>query len=115
MHELRFTYDALNRLAAVEDQHGAKTTYRYNSLNQKVYESFRVSEDVERVIRYAYDAAGNMTEKREGIEERFLKPDGKQHKVWAVTRYEYDPDGNCVRMVHPGDTKRSGSMMPLTV
>ncbi len=47
--------------------------YRCNSLNQKVYESFRISEDVERVIRYAHDVAGNMTEMREGIEKRFLR------------------------------------------
>ena len=100
-HELCFTYDALNRLTAVEDRHGAKAVYRYNSRNQKVYESFRISGDVERVIRYAYDAAGNMVEKCEGTEERFLKPGGKRRRVWAATRYEYDPDGNCVRMVTP--------------
>ncbi|MDE6622461.1 MAG: sugar-binding protein, partial [Lachnospiraceae bacterium] len=105
-HELRFTYDALNRLTAVEDQHGAKTMYRYNSQNQKVYESFRISEDVERIIHYAYDAAGNMVEKCEGTEERFRKPGGKRIRVWAAIQYEYDPDGNCVRMVTPRGYKK---------
>ncbi len=59
-----------------------------------------------RVIRYEYDALGNLTAKREGIEERFLKPDGKKRTVWAVTRYEYDLNGNCVRMVTPKGYER---------
>ena len=71
-------------MTTVEDQHGAKTTYSYNSVNQKTYECFKISEDIERVIRYAYDAAGNMIEKSEGIEERFLKPNGKQRKTGQV-------------------------------
>lgn len=101
MHEIRFAYDALNRLACVEDMHGAKAVYQYNSMNQKVYESFRISGDVEQVVRYQYDAAGNLTEKREGIEERFLKPGGKKRRVWAATKYAYDADGNCVHMITP--------------
>ena len=100
-HEIRFGYDALNRLVSVEDSHGARAEYRYNSLGRKTYESFRISGDVNRVVRYEYDALGNLTEKQEGIEERFLKPGGKKRTVWAVTRYEYDLNGNCVRMVTP--------------
>lgn len=101
MHEIWFAYDSLNRLTCVEDMHGAKAVYQYNSMNQKVYESFRISGDVEQVVRYHYDAAGNLTEKREGIEECFLKPGGKKRRVWAVTKYAYDADGNCVHMVTP--------------
>ncbi len=96
-HEIRFGYDALNRLVSVEDSHGARAEYRYNSLGRRTYESFRISGDVNRVIRYEYDALGNLTEKQEGIEERFQKPGGKKRTVWAVTRYEYDLNGNCVR------------------
>ena len=90
----------------MEDRYGAKAAYRYNSRNQKTYESFRISDDVDRVIRYEYDAAGNLTEKKERIEERFLKPDGKDRAVWATTRYWYDANGNCVRMVTPKGYER---------
>ena len=38
MHEIRFAYDSLNRLTCVEDMHGAKAMYQYNSMSQKVYE-----------------------------------------------------------------------------
>ena len=100
-HEIRFGYDALNRLVSVEDLHGAKAAYRYNGLNQKIYESFRISADVNRVIQYEYDALGNLTARKERIEERFLKPNGKERTVWAVTKYEYDANGNCVRLVTP--------------
>ena len=96
-HEIRFGYDALNRLVSVEDSHGARAEYRYNSLGRRTYESFRISGDVNRVIRYEHDALGNLTEKQEGIEERFQKSGGKKRTVWAVTRYEYDLNGNCVR------------------
>ena len=100
-HELSFTYDGLNRLTSVKDAYGAKASYRYNCLNQKVYESFWLSKDVKKTVCYEYDAAGNMTEKREGIEERFLKHRGSGKVIWAVTRYEYDANGNCIRTVSP--------------
>ena len=57
-------------------------------------------------MRYCYDPAGNLTEKAEGIEERFLKPDGRRSTVWAVTRYEYDKNGNCTRSVSPNGYER---------
>lgn len=100
-HELYFTYDKLNRLTGVKDRHGAKTVYQYNCLNQKVYESFQISEAVKRMISYEYDSAGNLVKKKEGIEERFLKAKGKEKTILAVTQYEYDPNGNCVRMITP--------------
>ena len=53
------------------------------------------------MVRYHYDVAGNLTEKREGIEKRFLKPGGKKCRVWAVTKYAYDADGNCVHLITP--------------
>lgn len=106
IHEIRFGYDTLNRLISVEDSHGAKAEYRYNSLGRRTYESFRINDDVSRVIRYEYDALGNLKERLEGIEERFLKPDGKKRTAWAVTRYEYDLNGNCVRMVTPKGYER---------
>ncbi len=106
-HELRFTYDARNRLTMVEDPQGSRAEYRYNSLNQKTYESFRISEHVERVIRYEYDAVGNLIRRSEGIEERFRKPGGSSRMVWSVTRYEYDPAGNCIYMVSPKGHERT--------
>ncbi len=106
-HELRFTYDARNRLTMVEDPSGARAEYRYNSLNQKTYESFRISEHVERVIRYEYDAVGNLIRRSEGIEERFRKPGSSSRMVWSVTRYEYDPAGNCIHMISPKGYERT--------
>lgn len=105
-HELAFAYDGLNRLVSVSDRTGAKAAYTYDCLGQKTGERFRISPDVERIVRYCYDPAGNLTEKAEGIEERFLKPGGRRSTVWAVTRYEYDKNGNCTRSVSPNGYER---------
>ena len=100
-HELYYTYDSLNRLAGVKDRYGAKVSYRYNCLNQRTYESFRISNDVKKVTVYEYDAAGNLIEKRERLEERFLKARGTEKAIWAVTQYEYDKNGNCTQVISP--------------
>lgn len=105
--ELLFTYDELNRMTCVKDRHGAKAIYQYDCLNHKTYESFQISKDVVRIISYVYDAAGNQIERREGIEERFLKPGGRQKIIWAVTHYEYDRNGNCVRTISPKGYERN--------
>ncbi len=70
--ELQFSYDALNRLILVSDGCGARAAYHYDSQGNKTEETFKISDEVDRVIHYHYDAVGNLTEKREGIEERFL-------------------------------------------
>lgn len=108
-HELFFTYDSRNRLTTVKDRYGAKAAFRYNSRNQKIYESFRISRDVKKVIRYEYDAAGNLAERREGVEERFLKAGGSRKVVWAITSYEYDGNGNCIRSTSPKGYQRAWS------
>ncbi len=108
-HTLSFSYDALNRLTQVKDTQGAEITYTYDCLNQKTSEKIRISQEVERNICYVYDAVGNLMEQREAIEERFLKPEGKNHTIWAVTRYEYDKNGNCIKITSPKgyETERS--------
>ncbi len=108
-HELSFSYDALNRLTQVKDTQGAEITYTYDCLNQKTSEKIRISQKVERNICYVYDAVGNLIEQREAIEERFLKPEGKNHTIWEVTRYEYDKNGNCIKITSPKgyETERS--------
>lgn len=49
-HELSFVYDALQRLITVLDRYGAKTVYRYDCLNQKIYESFQINKDTKKMI-----------------------------------------------------------------
>lgn len=100
-HELLFSYDGLNRLCGIKDKYGAKATFQYDGLNRKVYERFLISADVEKSICYEYDAAGRLIEKREGIEERFVKPNGTEKTIWATTRFEYDKNGNCIKIVTP--------------
>ena len=97
---IRYTYDKLKRLIKVEDGSGARLTYRYDCLNQKVYESSRISDDISRVIRYCYDRAGRLTEKREELQGGRM-PGADSQAVCAITRYEYDANGNCIRITTP--------------
>ena len=76
--KLQFSYDTLNRLILISDGCGARAVYHYDSQGNKTEETFKISDEVERLIRYHYDAIGNLKEKRGGIEERFLKPDGQK-------------------------------------
>ena len=55
----------------VSDGCGARAAYHYDSQGNKTEETFKISDEVDRVIHYHYDAVGNLTEKTEGIEERF--------------------------------------------
>ena len=102
-----YTYDVLNRLILVSDGCGARAAYHYDSQGNKTEETFKISDEVDRVIHYHYDAVGNLTEKREGIEERFLKPAGQKRKVWAKTCYRYDKNGNCVESISPKGYRRT--------
>ena len=57
--ELQFSYDALNRLILVSDGCGARAAYHYDSQGNKTEETFKISDEVDRVIHYHYDAVGN--------------------------------------------------------
>ncbi len=105
--ELQFSYDALNRLILVSDGSGARAAYHYDSQGNRTEETFKISDEVEQVIHYQYDAVGNLIEKKEGIEERFLKPSGQKRKVWAKTCYRYDKNGNCVESISPKGYRRT--------
>ncbi|MFR1351660.1 MAG: DUF6531 domain-containing protein [[Clostridium] symbiosum] len=98
---LRYTYDKLNRLIKVEDGSGARAEYQYDCLNQKTCESFQINKDTRKVIRYCYDRAGRLTEKKEELENRFLQPGKKAGSVWSITRYQYDKNGNCTQVITP--------------
>lgn len=100
-HTLTFTYDRMGRVISVKDGHGAKVMYRYNCLNQKVYESFKVNENVTQTIYYRYDQAGQLIEKKEELDQRFLAPEMPSKSVWAITQYEYDKNGNLTKEISP--------------
>ncbi len=74
-HRIRFGYDKNNHLTSVEDDFGAK-------------------------VRYEYDCLGNRT-----LEEQVIE-DGIRRKVRsAITRYEYDANGNVIKVITPKGTE----------
>lgn len=100
-HEISFVYDKENRLIEVSDKFGAKARYKYDCLNHKTYESFKINDDTTKVIHYIYDKVGNLIEQKEELSSRFISPDKKNSTVWSSTKYEYDKNGNITKIITP--------------
>ena len=100
-NEIYFKYDSENRLIEVSDKYGAKTKYRYDCLNHKIYESFKINDSTNRNIHYVYDKVGNRVQKKEEIDGSFISPENKGKNIWAVTNYEYDRNGNVTKIITP--------------
>ena len=83
------SYDALNRVVTVENAEGALTRFAYdgngNVIEKFSYASFYQVADPDRDLheRYAYDAANRLEYAIDG--------------VGAITRREYDANGNVIR------------------
>lgn len=95
IHTISFTYDADSRVIQVSDCTGAVVEYKYNGLNQRVYEKRKLSDSVSQIFRYQYDAAGRMSESTRSTDQ----PDGSPSM--AVTKYTYDKTGNITRIQLP--------------
>ncbi|WP_034328740.1 sugar-binding protein, partial [Alkaliphilus transvaalensis] len=93
-HQIDFSYDKNNRLIQVKDKFGAKTEYKYNSLNQKTYESFRINQDTNKTIHYKYDETGALIEKKEEISS-------SREITIAITKFKYDKNNNIIEITTP--------------
>ncbi|EKQ50971.1 RHS repeat-associated core domain-containing protein [Clostridium sp. Maddingley MBC34-26] len=100
-HEIYFEYDEGNRLVEVKDKYGAKARYKYDCLNNKTFESFKINDGTTKAIHYIYDKVGNLIQKKEEINGIFVSLEAKGKNVWAITNYEYDKNGNITKIVTP--------------
>ncbi|MCI1477821.1 MAG: DUF6531 domain-containing protein [Clostridium beijerinckii] len=100
-HEIYFKYDEENRLIEVNDKYGAKAKYKYDCLNKKTYESFKINDTTTKAIHYIYDKVGNLIQKKEEINGGFVSPETAGRNVWAITSYEYDKNGNITKIITP--------------
>ncbi|MFT8349924.1 DUF6531 domain-containing protein, partial [Clostridium saccharoperbutylacetonicum] len=97
-NEIYFKYDEENRLIEVKDKYGAKTKYKYDCLNNKTYENFRINDKTDKVVNYIYDKVGNLIQKKEGINGNTV---AAGNTIWAITSYEYDKNGNITKIITP--------------
>ncbi|NFL87633.1 RHS repeat-associated core domain-containing protein [Clostridium botulinum] len=100
-NEIYFTYDKENRLIEVKDKCGAKARYKYDCLNNKIYESFKINDTTNKIIHYVYDKVGNLIEKKEEIDGKFISSKNKGKNIWSITKYEYDKNGNLTKIITP--------------
>ncbi len=98
---MKFTYDKENRLIEVKDKRGAKARYKYDCLNNKIYESFKINDTTNKIIHYVYDKVGNLIKKKEEIDGKFISSKNKGKNIWSITKYEYDKNGNLTRIITP--------------
>lgn len=90
-----FTYDWADRLIQVSDSTGAAVEYAYNSRNQRTIEKRKLAEGLYQVSHWKYDPAGRVVELARSMD----RPDGS--RGFAVSRYDYDKNGNVVKIQTP--------------
>ena len=95
IHTLTFGYDKQNRLVRVSDGLGAVVRYEYDSLNRRTRETRLLSEGLTQRVDYHYDPAGRLIEVEQSADQEGC---GSQ---FASTRYEYDRNGNIIRIQLP--------------
>ena len=95
IHTLTFGYDKQNRLVRVSDGLGAVVRYEYDSLNRRTRETRLLSEGLPQRVDYHYDPAGRLIEVEQSADQEGC---GSQ---FASTRYEYDRNGNIIRIQLP--------------
>ena len=60
-------YDSENRLIEVSDKYGAKAKYRYDCLNHKTFESFKINDDTTKAVHYIYDNVGILLREKKKL------------------------------------------------
>ena len=113
--DIRMSYDRQNRLVQVEDSLGAAASYTYDCLNNRLTEKYRVNETAYRLICYKYDAAGRLTDRMESVDPEDVGQEAGSYckKAFLHTRYEYDKNGNMIRLQLPngGEVTRDYDIM----
>ena len=113
--DIRMSYDRQNRLVQVEDSLGAAASYTYDCLNNRLTEKYRVNETAYRLICYKYDAAGRLTDRMESVDPEDVGQETGPYckKAFLHTRYEYDRNGNMIRLQLPngGEVTRDYDIM----
>ena len=79
----------------VSDGLGAVVRYEYDSLNRRTRETRLLSEGLTQRVDYHYDPAGRLIEVEQSADQEGC---GSQ---FASTRYEYDRNGNIIRIQLP--------------
>jgi len=102
VHTITYEYDRNNRRARVSDSTGASVEYRYDSANRRISEKRKINDTTEQTYAYAYDGAGRLAQVRQSADE-----EGCGRRM-AVTSYEYDHNGNLVkvRLPYGGEVRR---------
>ena len=105
----KVAYDSMGAVKSRTDGNGNTTTFEHDALGQLTEEE----DPVERVTSYEYDDAGNLEKVEDALErtitydydeaDRLVEVDYSNEATEDVT-YEYDKDGNVVKMLDSSGT-----------
>ncbi|MBQ2802104.1 MAG: hypothetical protein IJF03_12060 [Lachnospiraceae bacterium] len=95
IHVISYEYDKINRITRVTDTTGAELRYTYNSRNALTSIKEKMEEGKWREMHYFYTNNGRL--------ERMAETADKEGsgKGYAQTWYEYDANGNVVKITTP--------------
>ncbi|MCI9072661.1 MAG: hypothetical protein HFH80_07615, partial [Lachnospiraceae bacterium] len=93
-HVIHFSYDRNHHLTLVKDDFGAQMRYDYDCLGNVTLEERVIEENIKSIVHYAYNKNGWRIQKTEEIQ-------GNGPVQTAVTRYNYDANGNLAKIITP--------------
>ena len=97
---ISYSYYKNGRVKTVSDSTGAYMEYTYDAPGNTESQKAKINEDKYSVEGYQYDASGRLIKKWDEIDAEDLK-DGGTGKIMAETIFEYDRNGNIIKVVSP--------------
>jgi RHS repeat-associated protein len=97
---ISYQYDKNSRIIKISDSTGAEAEYTYDCLGNRIYEKVRINDKNSKVNRYHYNSLGLLDKRIEEIDGEDLAVNTRG-KALAQTVYEYDRNGNVVKITSP--------------
>lgn len=97
---ISYSYDKNSRIIKISDSTGAEINYAYDCLSNRTLEKAKINDSTYKTKRYYYDSIGHLYKIKEDIKGEDL-PNSDRNTEEAETLYEYDANGNIIKVVTP--------------
>ncbi|WP_099192679.1 RHS repeat-associated core domain-containing protein [Tepidibacter mesophilus] len=89
---IEYTYNENGQVKTISDSSGAYMEYKYDALGNTIEKKEKINENKYKVTGYHYDSLGRL-------DKQWIEINGSNKK--AVTSFEYDKNGNIVKVTRP--------------
>lgn len=97
---IQYTYDKNGRVKTISDSTGAYMEYSYDSMGNTVSTKSKIDKTRYKITGYHYDSQGRMDRQWMEVDGADLV-DGSAGKVKAEVVFEYDRNGNIIKVTRP--------------